>query len=291
MMSAKRLGSVLALSAAAFAAALCRPGQAATVLPQVGAPAPALSGVDLAGVQRDLASYRGKWVYVDFWATWCAPCMGELPGVVALQQALQARPDFAVLSVSLDQAGSRQGLVSTAAEQGVSYPVLFDGQAWSGPAVQEWGVNAIPATFLVNPEGVLVARDIPPAQVRTMLPQEAPAPPQPRRMSTSEELLPDSPSTGRRGLRDLRVTVSLGAGSASLQRYRLCVDTSGPGPGGLDAPLSARYEVTLSPGPGEGRVQADVRRVQSAGDATGVLGAPAAVGRRRTAIRPVPWSR
>jgi thiol-disulfide isomerase/thioredoxin len=275
MMSSKRLGSLLALGAAALAAALGQPAQAATVLPQVGMPAPALSGVDLAGVQHDLATYRGKWVFVDFWASWCAPCMHELPSVVAMQQELQAKPDFAVLSVSLDQAGSRQGLASTVAEQGIVYPVLFDGQAWSGPVVQEWGVNAIPATFLVNPEGVVVARDIPPAQVQTVIAQESPARLQPRKISASEELLPDSPSTGRGGLRDLRITVSLSADPSASQRYRLYIDTARPGPDGAATPSSARYEVTLSPGPGEGRVQADIRGMQSAGDAAAVLGAPA----------------
>lgn len=103
-----------------------------------------------------LEDFSGKWVFVDFWATWCGPCMGELPNLIAVTTPLRSG-SFEVLGVSLDYDKTMDKLRPVMQEKGITYPVIFPGGGWNTPAAKEWAVGGIPDTYLISPQGVVVA--------------------------------------------------------------------------------------------------------------------------------------
>ena len=108
--------------------------------------------LDGEGLETSLAQYKGKWMLLNFWATWCAPCRKEMP---ALQRLADAMPEIAVVPVATGRNDVGQ-IVKFYGEAGVtSLPVLRDPK--SGLAHQ-MGVLGLPVTLIVNPEGQEVAR-------------------------------------------------------------------------------------------------------------------------------------
>lgn len=187
----------------------------------LGRAAPSLQGNDLSGKQQVLSDYQGKWVYIDFWATWCKPCLAKLPSVVQLQRETAGQADFAILSVSLDQSGAESEINKVREDFGVDFPVIYDGEGWMSGNVREWGVEAIPATFLVDPAGRLVARDVEPVQVQQIIQRAGQVTYQPITVRTSERLLADSPSTGSSAMQDLHIGVDMLPDSPRISHYRL----------------------------------------------------------------------
>ncbi len=126
----------------------------------VGRPC-ALAGPTLDGKQIRVADYRGKVVLVDFWATWCGPCVAELPNVLAAYRKYHD-DGFEVIGVSLDT--SREKLEKFVGERKVPWPqVFFDDEekrGWASPLAREHGIRAIPATFLLDQEGKVAATDL-----------------------------------------------------------------------------------------------------------------------------------
>jgi thiol-disulfide isomerase/thioredoxin len=114
------------------------------------------------GSKFSLAQWKGKVVLIDFWATWCGPCMRELPNVKATYQA-HHKDGFEIIGVSLDQ--DKAKLQQVIAAQGISWPQLFDGNGWDNVIAQQCAVRSIPATFLVGKDGVLIAAGLRGAQL------------------------------------------------------------------------------------------------------------------------------
>jgi cytochrome c biogenesis protein CcmG/thiol:disulfide interchange protein DsbE len=99
------------------------------------------------GGSESLADYRGRWVLVNFWASWCPPCRDETPALEEFQQRHES-PRFTVLGIDTqDLTGDAQAFVE---KFGMSYPQLRDG---NGDAADEYGTTGVPETFLIDPAG------------------------------------------------------------------------------------------------------------------------------------------
>jgi thiol-disulfide isomerase/thioredoxin len=103
--------------------------------------------------------FEGKWLFIDFFAVWCGPCMGELPNLVKETKDLRG-DKFEVLAVSLDSPETADKLKSTLKKAGATWPCIYQGGTWKTPPAVEWGVRGIPATYLLNPQGVIVATNL-----------------------------------------------------------------------------------------------------------------------------------
>ena len=148
-------GGVLVVLAAVAVVAATRPSSQATQVqsPLVGHRAPALSGATLAGRAFSLASDRGHYVYVNFFASWCPPCQQEEPALVdfAFRQSREGSSGARMVSVVFnDTVSDARRFV---ADWGVRWPVVADSE---GAIANRYGVGSPPMTFLVDPSGVVV---------------------------------------------------------------------------------------------------------------------------------------
>ncbi len=126
----------------------------------LGKPAPAFELVDTTGKQVSLASYKGRPVLINFWATWCGPCRYEIPWIAALRTKY-AGQGFEVLGVSSDEIGAgakaakdKAAVTAAAQKFHINYPVLLGGDAISQ---QYGGVDLLPQSFYVDRTGKVVA--------------------------------------------------------------------------------------------------------------------------------------
>lgn len=121
--------------------------QAQELKPYAGTTTPALKLKDLQGKTHALADYRGSVVMVQFWATYCAPCIKEMPSMQRLQARLAGKP-FKILAVNM---GETEAEVRAFLKRvNVDFTVLMDGE---GEALAAWKVFVAPSTFIVDPEG------------------------------------------------------------------------------------------------------------------------------------------
>jgi thiol-disulfide isomerase/thioredoxin len=129
----------------------------------------AFRGVDLEGRTWDLAAMKGKVTLIDFWATWCGPCVGEFPALKKLHAEFGPK-GFQIVGVSLD-GDDRKAFEAWLAKNGAGWPQLYDGKGWDTPLAQEFGVRGIPFTVLLDREGRILAVDPGTERVREMLRQ------------------------------------------------------------------------------------------------------------------------
>jgi peroxiredoxin len=114
---------------------------------------------DPQGQPVSLSSYKGKYVLVDFWASWCAPCRAENPTVKGLYEKYHQK-GFNVLGVSLDLTTSRQAWTDAIQKDGLSWTQVSDLKGFDSPVAMQYGIHSIPANFLVDPAGKIIATNL-----------------------------------------------------------------------------------------------------------------------------------
>jgi peroxiredoxin len=124
---------------------------------QSGETAPDFMAAAMDGTPIRLADYRGKVVLIDFWATWCAPCVTEMPNLRKIKESLGADGALVVLGVSLD---SDRSLVERFVKDRAPWPHIVGGPATENAIAKLFSVEGIPATFLLDHRGVLVGRNL-----------------------------------------------------------------------------------------------------------------------------------
>lgn len=125
----------------------------------IGKLAPLFSQPDPNGKLIALESFRGKYVLIDFWASWCGPCREENPNVVRTYQKFKNK-NFEILGVSLDRPGQKESWLAAITKDGLSWPQVSDLKFWQNEAAVQYGVQSIPANFLLDKEGKIVAKDL-----------------------------------------------------------------------------------------------------------------------------------
>ncbi len=124
---------------------------------KAGAPFPDFAEKDMSGAPLSVARFKGKVVLIDFWATWCPPCIAELPSVLAAYSKYKDK-GFEIIGISLDKdADTLKGFLT---ERKMTWPQYFDGKEWASPLAAKYGVNSIPATYLLDKDGVIVAKNL-----------------------------------------------------------------------------------------------------------------------------------
>ncbi|MEI9896464.1 MAG: TlpA disulfide reductase family protein [Chthoniobacter sp.] len=118
---------------------------------------PNFSETDFAGQPLSISGLKGKVVLIDFWATWCGPCVAELPNVSAAYEKYHAK-GFEVVGISLDE--KKEALAKFIAAKKLPWPQFFDGKGWDNKLGQQYGIRSIPATYLLDKEGKIIAKDL-----------------------------------------------------------------------------------------------------------------------------------
>ena len=123
----------------------------------IGQPAPEISLPDPSGKIVSLSSFRGKYVLVDFWAKWCGPCRRENPNVVKAYNQFKGK-NFDILGVSLDR--TKADWLQAIQEDGLVWNHVSDLKYFESQAAQDYNINGIPFSILVDPAGKIIAKNL-----------------------------------------------------------------------------------------------------------------------------------
>lgn len=125
----------------------------------VGSKAPGFSGPNPEGEELALKDLMGKVTVIDFWASWCKPCRAENPNIVKMYKKYQDK-GLKMVGVSLDKNNAKDKWIKAIKDDGLTWPQISHLQYWKGPIADKYGIRSIPATYILDENGIIVAKDL-----------------------------------------------------------------------------------------------------------------------------------
>lgn len=136
----------------------------------IGKIAPDFSAPDTAGNTVALKDFRGKYVLIDFWASWCGPCRAENPHVVAAYEKYKNK-NFTILAISLDKADGKDAWLKAIRQDKLAWTHISELRHWNSAIAKQYFVRGIPQNFLIGPDGKILASNLRGAKLAATLEQ------------------------------------------------------------------------------------------------------------------------
>ena len=125
----------------------------------IGLKAPAFTQNDQFGKPISLEDFKGKYVLIDFWASWCKPCRAENPNVVKAYERFNGK-NFTIIGVSLDMPGRKEDWLKAIKEDGLQWTQVSDLKFWDNAVAKLYGIRSVPQNFLLDKEGKIIAENL-----------------------------------------------------------------------------------------------------------------------------------
>lgn len=131
-------------------------------------PAPVFSQILANGNRIALENFRGKYVFLDFWASWCVPCRKETPNLAKAYEKYKAR-NFEIISISIDE--DQKAWQNASKQDKISWINLLDVKGKTEEIAVKYGIQSVPANFLIDPNGIIIGKNLKIDELEKLLPQ------------------------------------------------------------------------------------------------------------------------